>query len=111
MVRSSRKFEVQLTLERLSKIVQILASISEYLDPVSRPRPNSAKTYGNLERATACRKTCGFMVSACEAPLGGQRLRLPDWRSYPNLLAITQSRSRSGSFDKRRNCQRIPPMT
>jgi hypothetical protein len=70
MVRSSRKFEVQLTLERLSKIVRFPPPISGQLIRSRGLRPDSAKTYGNLVHGTACRKTDEFPGPAAAALIG-----------------------------------------
>jgi hypothetical protein len=75
------------------KNVRILASISEFLDPVSRPRPYSAKTHGDLERATACRKTCGFMVSAGEAPLDGNKVEIAGLAAATRIFPQSPSRA------------------
>jgi len=53
-----------------SENVGFLPPISGRFDRFRRPRPHSAKTYGNLVQETACRNTYEFPVPVAAALIG-----------------------------------------
>jgi hypothetical protein len=62
------------SLIRMPKNVRFLPPISGRLIRSRGPRPDSAKTYGNPVRRTACRKTDEFPVPVTATLIGGLTL-------------------------------------